>query len=41
MASGNDMKSATSTYGGFINMFKFGTIAVVVIAAAVVLMIAS
>jgi len=41
MASGNDIKSATATYGSFISMFKFGTIAVVIIAAIVVLLIAS
>jgi hypothetical protein len=41
MATGNDMKAATSTYGGFITMVKMGTIATVIIAAIVVLLIAS
>ena len=25
MASGNDMKAAEATYGGFLNMLKWGT----------------
>jgi hypothetical protein len=41
MASGNDIKSANATYGGFLSMVKIGTIVVVVIAAVVVLLIAS
>jgi hypothetical protein len=41
MASGNDMKHASATYGGFLAMVKYGTIGVVIVAAAVVLMIAS
>jgi len=41
MATGNDMKAATNTYGGFITMVKYGTIATVIIAAIVVLLIAS
>jgi len=41
MASGNDMKYATATYGGFLNMVKYGTMATVAIAAVVVLLIAS
>lgn len=41
MASGNDIKGATATYDGFISMVKYGTIAVVIIAAIVVLLIAS
>jgi len=40
MASGNDMKAANESYGGFITMVKVGTIAVVIVAAIVVLMIA-
>lgn len=41
MASGNNMKHASDTYGGFLSMLKYGTIAVVIIAAAVVMLIAS
>lgn len=40
MASGNDMKAAESTYSGFLGMLKWGTIAVVLIAALVVVLIA-
>lgn len=41
MASGNDMKAANETYAGFITMFKYGAIAVAVIAIFVVGLIAS
>lgn len=41
MASGNDMKAATATYGGFITLVKVGTIASVIAAAFVVFLIAS
>lgn len=41
MASGHDMKAASSTYGGFITLVKVGTIASVIVAAFVVLLIAS
>ena len=41
MASGNDMKAANETYAGFINMFKWGAIAVAIVAIFVVGMIAS
>jgi hypothetical protein len=41
MASGNDIKDASATYDAFISMVKYGTIAVVIIAAVVVLLIAS
>ena len=40
MASGNDMNAAESTYSGFLGMLKWGTIAVVLIAALVVVLIA-
>jgi hypothetical protein len=41
MASGNDMKAASATYSGFINMVKYGTIAVAIITIVVVGIIAS
>jgi hypothetical protein len=41
MAPTNDLKNATSTYGGFLTMVKYGTIAVVLVAAFVVMLIAS
>lgn len=41
MASGNDMKAANSTYGGFISMVKIGTIGTLIVTAVVVLLIAS
>lgn len=41
MASGNDMKGATETYSGFITLVKVGTIASVLVAAFVVMLIAS
>lgn len=41
MASGNDIKSATATYGGFLTIVKIGTTAAVLVAAVVVLLIAS
>ncbi|MBB4859851.1 hypothetical protein HNO88_003183 [Novosphingobium chloroacetimidivorans] len=41
MASGNDMKAATQTYGGFLTLVKIGTVASVIVAAFVVLLIAS
>ena len=40
MASGNDMKSAESTYSGFLAMLKWGSIAAVLITALVVILIA-
>jgi hypothetical protein len=41
MASGNDMKAANETYAGFIGMFKWGGIAVAIIAVFVVALISS
>lgn len=40
MASGNDMKSAESTYSGFLGMLKWGTIVAVVVTALVIVLIA-
>jgi Bacterial aa3 type cytochrome c oxidase subunit IV len=40
MASGNDMKSHSSTYSGFIGLFKWGTIASALVTALVVYLIA-
>jgi hypothetical protein len=40
MASGNDMKSHTSTYSGFIGLFKWGTIASALVTALVVYLVA-
>jgi hypothetical protein len=39
MAAHNDIKSAEKTYASFINMFKYGAIAVAVIAAFVIFLI--
>ena len=39
MASGNDMKAHQATYAGFINLVKFGTPAVALIAALVIFLI--
>ena len=39
MESGENMKAANETYGGFTHMVKWGTIAVVVIVAIVVALI--
>lgn len=39
MASGNDMKAAESTYAGFINLVKYGTIATVLVTALVIYLI--
>jgi len=41
MASGNDIKNATATYGGFLTIVKIGTIASVIAAGVVVLLIAN
>ncbi len=40
MASGNDIKAATETYGGFIGLFKWGSVAVAIVAAIVIALIA-
>jgi hypothetical protein len=40
MESGNDMKAAKETYGGFTALIKWGTIISAVTAAIVVLLIA-
>jgi hypothetical protein len=39
MASGNDMKAATQTYGGFINLLKWAVPLLAVITAVVVVVI--
>jgi hypothetical protein len=41
MAEQQEMKAANETYSGFIGLIKFGTIATVIVAAFVVLLIAS
>lgn len=41
MASGNDMKAANETYSGFIVLVKWGSIATAIVAAGVVMLIAS
>jgi hypothetical protein len=41
MASGNDMKAANETYAGFITLFKYGSVAVAIVAIFVVGLIAS
>ncbi|QPI73158.1 aa3-type cytochrome c oxidase subunit IV [Sphingobium sp. Cam5-1] len=41
MASEGNMESATQTYAGFVTLVKRGTIACVVLAAIVVLLISS
>lgn len=34
-----EIKAASETYSGFVNLFKFGTISLAVVAAVVVLLI--
>lgn len=41
MASEGNMESATQTYTGFVSLVKWGTIACVIVAAVVVLLISS
>lgn len=41
MASEGNMKSATQTYEGFVSIMKWGTVACAVVAALVVVLIAS
>ncbi|NBW75053.1 MAG: aa3-type cytochrome c oxidase subunit IV [Sphingomonadaceae bacterium] len=40
MASGNDIKAATETYGGFIGLVKYGSVVVAIVAAGVIALIA-
>lgn len=40
MASGNDMKAANSTYGGFLTLLKWGAIVSAILTAVVILLIA-
>ena len=39
MASGNDMKAANESYGGFISMLKWGSVLVAITTAVVMLLI--
>ena len=39
MASQNDMKMAETTYSGFVTFVKVGTVAAVIVAAIVILLI--
>lgn len=39
MASGNDMKMANETYGGFIGLVKYGSVVVAMVAAVVIALI--
>lgn len=41
MMADQQLKAANETYGGFLNMLKFGTIATVIITTFVVILIAS
>jgi Bacterial aa3 type cytochrome c oxidase subunit IV len=41
MGSGNDMKNANETYGGFTTLIKWGTILSALVGAFVVVLIAS
>ena len=41
MASGNDMRAANETYAGFTSLVKWGTILTTIVAAGVILLIAS
>jgi len=40
MASGNDMKAANETYGGFIGLLKYSSVVVAVVTAGVIALIA-
>ena len=40
MASGNDIKTAESTYSGFISLLKFGMIGVAIVTIIVISLIA-
>jgi Bacterial aa3 type cytochrome c oxidase subunit IV len=39
MASDNNMKAAEAAYGGFLNMLKYGSVAVAVVAIIVIALI--
>ena len=41
MASGNDMKAAEATYGGFLTLLKWGIGVVVVVAVIVITLIST
>ena len=40
MASGDNLKAAESTYGDFVNLFKWGSVAVALVAILVIALIA-
>lgn len=40
MASGNDIKAAESTYGGFLTMLKWGSVVTAIVVAVVISLIA-
>ncbi len=39
MASGNDMKAAESTYGGFLTLLKWGSVVTAIITVVVIALI--
>ena len=41
MASGNDMKAAESTYGGFLGLLKWGSLATAVVTVIVIALISN
>jgi Bacterial aa3 type cytochrome c oxidase subunit IV len=41
MASGNDMKVAESTYGGFLGMLKWGSVITAIVVVVVIALISS
>ena len=41
MASGNDMKAAESTYGGFIWLLKWGSVVTAIVVVVVVTLIST
>jgi hypothetical protein len=41
MASGNDMKAAESTYGGFLTLFKWGAVITAIVTVVVITLIST
>ena len=41
MASGNDLKAAESTYGGFISLFKWGAVLSAIVTVVVIALIST
>ena len=39
MSAGHDMKDANATYDGFMNLLKYGSVAVVILTAIVIALI--